>query len=1018
MRKILFLTAVLLLGLTTCTESDISVTGVELNYNTAALTVGETKTKIATVLPHNATNQNIAWRSHNSNVATVDENGVVTALSEGTAIITVITQDGARTATSTVTVVSQEQEQEVSVASVSLNITETTLTIGDTKELVATVEPYNATNQNVTWTSSNPDIATVDENGRVTAVAQGTATITVTTEDGNHTANSIVTVVCAITCEGVVINGVRWAKRNVDAPRTFAASPEDAGMFYQWNRHIGWSSTDPMVSSIGGTIWDSSTPAANAWYPQNDPCPSGWRIPTREELLSLGSGYWTNNWNDTGVSGRVFGIVTDQIFLPVAGFRDDVNGRLSYVGELGKYWSSTQYAADGAAQTLSFCSSIVGVGMHWIWRSRGFSVRCVAIEQGGGTVAVTDVSLNRTSTTLVVGGTETLTATISPANACNQNVTWTSSNPNIATVDANGQVTAVAQGTATITVTTQDGNHTANSTVTVNTPTVPVTGVTINRTTAMLVVGSFEILTATVLPENATNRNVTWTSSNTAIATVDTTTGVVTAVSPGTVAITVITEEGAHMAHTAVTVISPTDGAVINGVVWATRNVGSPGAFVQNPEDAGMLYQWNRRIGWSSIDPMVNSNGGTTFRADIPTGATWEAQNDPCPAGWRVPTEEELRSLSNAGNVWITQNGVNGRLFGASPHQIFLPAAGLRGNFYNAGGALRDAGTRGSYWSSNPYWSYLGWSLQFSSTHIHTSFTLRNSAYSVRCVAIEGGGIPGGGTVAITGVSLNRTSTTLVVGDRETLTATISPANATNQNVTWSSSNPNIATVDANGRVTAVSAGTATITVRTVDGGFTANSTVTVTVPPTTDVGVVINGVRWATRNVNAPGTFAQNPQDAGMFFQWGRNVGWSSTDPLVNSHGGTTWDTSHYTGTTWRLAVDPCPIGWRVPTMGELRSLGEGRWTTDWNGTGAIGRVFGTATDNIFLPAAGTRNHQNGNLFGSSEEAAYWSNNHFIAPWANRAAGWTFNAAGADPADWQTRLFRGEALSIRCVAE
>jgi hypothetical protein len=87
--------------------------------------------------------------------------------------------------------------------------------------------------------------------------------------------------------DGVLINGVKWATRNVDAPGTFAASSESAGMFYQWNRKVGWSSSDPMINSDRGTIWDSSTPSGTEWEKANDPCPSGWRIPTSSELSIL-----------------------------------------------------------------------------------------------------------------------------------------------------------------------------------------------------------------------------------------------------------------------------------------------------------------------------------------------------------------------------------------------------------------------------------------------------------------------------------------------------------------------------------------------------------------------------------------------------------------------------------------------------------------------------------------------------------------------------------------------------------
>ena len=169
---------------------------------------------------------------------------------------------------------------------------------------------------------------------------------------------------------------------------------------------------------------------------------------------------------------------------------------------------------------------------------------------------VTDVSLNKTSTKLIVGSSETLTATITPTNATNKNVTWKTSNADVATV-ADGTVTAVGPGTATITVTSVDGPS-ATCTVTVIQPT---TGVTLNKTNTTLAVGSTEMLTATVYPPNATDKSVTWTTSNAAVATVAD--GVVTGVAPGTATITVTSSDGST-ATCEVTVIHPVTGVSLN----------------------------------------------------------------------------------------------------------------------------------------------------------------------------------------------------------------------------------------------------------------------------------------------------------------------------------------------------------------------------------------------------------------------------------------------------------------------
>jgi len=142
-------------------------------------------------------------------------------------------------------------------------------------------------------------------------------------------------------------------------------------------------------------------------------------------------------------------------------------------------------------------------------------------------------------------------------------------------------------------------------------------------------------------------------------------------------------------------------GVVINGVKWATRNVDKPGTFAAKPESTGMFYQWNRRIGWSATDPMINSDGGTTLESSVPTGDTWGKSNDPSPIGWRVPTAAEISTLfedTKVDNEWVTVNGVKGRKFTdkTTGKYIFLPAAGYRNSKGELGFSIY-----GYYWSSD-----------------------------------------------------------------------------------------------------------------------------------------------------------------------------------------------------------------------------------------------------------------------------------------------------------------------------
>ncbi len=162
---------------------------IALNKTSAELTVGETLQLTATVLPSNTTNKTVTWSTSNAAVATVDGNGLVTMIGPGNATITATTADGSNlSANCQLTVKLMAQ-------SISLNESSAEMAKGTTLQLTATVLPDNASNKAVTWTSSDPTVASVDENGLVTAIAHGIATITAMTEDGSDlTASCVVTV--------------------------------------------------------------------------------------------------------------------------------------------------------------------------------------------------------------------------------------------------------------------------------------------------------------------------------------------------------------------------------------------------------------------------------------------------------------------------------------------------------------------------------------------------------------------------------------------------------------------------------------------------------------------------------------------------------------------------------------------------------------------------------------------------------------------------------------------------------
>ncbi|MCL2021518.1 MAG: fibrobacter succinogenes major paralogous domain-containing protein [Betaproteobacteria bacterium] len=185
--------------------------------------------------------------------------------------------------------------------------------------------------------------------------------------------------------------------------------------------------------------------------------------------------------------------------------------------------------------------------------------------------------------------------------------------------------------------------------------------------------------------------------------------------------------------ETATEAASPTidAGVVINGVKWASRNVNAPGTFTATPEAAGMLYQWNRRLGWSTDGPLINSDGGAEWDKSLPSGKTWEKANDPSPAGWRVPTVDEIMSLFDIDKVtteWATQNGVDGIKFtdNATADFIFLPMSYFR-RYDQDRDRYYDNYTRydkhikprsGHYWSSTPPDNGVWYNLNFDNLYL------------------------------------------------------------------------------------------------------------------------------------------------------------------------------------------------------------------------------------------------------------------------------------------------------------
>ena len=165
-----------------------AVTGVTIEPSEAELTVGSSTKLTATVLPENASNKNVVYSVDDESILSVDQDGNVTGLSLGTATVTVTTEDGGFTASAEINVIP------VQVTGVGLSPEAASVGLGHTIQLTASIKPSNAANKNLSWSVSDETIISVDDRGIVTGLSLGTATATVTTEDGGFTASAEITV--------------------------------------------------------------------------------------------------------------------------------------------------------------------------------------------------------------------------------------------------------------------------------------------------------------------------------------------------------------------------------------------------------------------------------------------------------------------------------------------------------------------------------------------------------------------------------------------------------------------------------------------------------------------------------------------------------------------------------------------------------------------------------------------------------------------------------------------------------
>ena len=482
------------------------VTKLSVDTVRATIGVGGTTQLEASFTPEDATFKAVRWTSESPKIATVDENGLVTGVAKGRAVIRATALDGSRKS-DTVTIAVQLMPTAVTIGGDSAFA----LAAGKTRDLKAAVQPSNASNTQVTWSSTDPAVARVNQQGRVTAVSLGDCDIVAASSaDPDVTASVHVTVIREIT-------GLKFDPKNIDIAvggtgyAQIEISPADAS-----NPSVTFSSDKPGVATV-----DS------------------------------------------------FGLIT-AVSKGTATIRAK--------------------AADGSGKTASMTVNVVQMPES--------------------------ITLDKTAVTVNTGRSARVTATVLPRNANNRAVTWESTDPLIAKVNADGQITGVKAGTCQVICRAKaDQSITAVVDVTVHQL---VTAITPDVRTITINVGETGQIHWTVGPDDVTNNAVTLSSNKTAVATVDQN-GLITAHKRGECTVTIKAQDaGGKTATVKVKVLQPVQGVYMSETSY-TADVDTETRIraVLIPEDAS-----NTKMYWQSEDPTIATVSGTSTRPTV-IGHRW-----------------------------------------------------------------------------------------------------------------------------------------------------------------------------------------------------------------------------------------------------------------------------------------------------------------------------------------------------------------------------------------------------------
>ena len=727
----------------------------------------------------------VTWRSSNSAVASVDSSGLVTARGNGTATITATS--GGKSASVTITVA--QMSSTIAITPVSATL----VAIGETLQLSPTVKDtkdQTITSATITWQSSNPSVADVSASGLVTARGNGTATITATS--GEKSASVTITVSQASST--VVITPVSSTLVAISETVQLRATVRDGNNNIFSDASISWSSSNPSVATVN----------------------------TQGLVTARGSG----STIITATAGdRTATAAITVVQLPNTVVITPASATLFAIGETVQLHATVK---DEKAQTVpgatvtwqSNNTTVANVNSSGLVTAHQNGTTTITVTSGGKSASVTITVAQVSSTITITPAAATLTALgetaqlrVTVKDAKNQTVpgatvTWQSSNTAIVSVNSSGLVTALANGTATITA-ASGGKFT---TVTITVLQAPTTIAITPASATLRAIGQTTQLTATVQDTNnnpVTGATVAWKSSNTTVASVNSS-GLVNARGNGTAIITGIS--GGKTATAIITVAQETATIGITPAAATLKAIGQTLQLTATVQDTNNNPITGATVTWKSNNPTVVSVNSSGLVNALTNG--------------QATVTVTSGGKSATATIIVAQASTT---IAISPISVNLTALG---DTVQLTATVRDA-------NNNPLpGASVSWSSgspSVATVNTQGLVTARGSG-TTTITATSGSRT---GTAAITVVQLPNTivitpasATLFAIGETVQLHATVKDEKAQTvpgATVTWQSSNTAVASVNPSGLVTARGSGTATITA--TSGGKTATATITVARP-------------------------------------------------------------------------------------------------------------------------------------------------------------------------------------------